>query len=102
MSFNVELTESALEDIQEIKFYISTTLKNPETAVSIVESIVSTVEKLKIFPKVHRVRKTHLLHGEIRFVPVSNYTVLYSVNDDKSIVSILRVVYGRRNISEII
>ncbi|MBQ6737474.1 MAG: type II toxin-antitoxin system RelE/ParE family toxin, partial [Synergistaceae bacterium] len=36
--------------------------------------------------------------NEIRILPVDNYLILYSVDDEKQIVNVSRVIYGRKNI----
>ena len=97
MNFEINLTENAIEDIQEMKFYISHNLKNPEAATATIERIMSYIEKLKTFPKMHRVRRKKS-GKEIRVVPVENFNVLYSVDEVRSTFNILRVLYGRRDI----
>jgi len=97
MNFEIKFTENALEDIQEMKFYISYNLKNPEAAITTLERIMSSIEKLKTFPKIHRVRRKNS-GKEIRVVPVENFNILYFLDNENNAVNILRVLYGRRNI----
>ncbi|MBQ9419280.1 MAG: type II toxin-antitoxin system RelE/ParE family toxin [Synergistaceae bacterium] len=100
--YSIEYTSSARKDLRAIKDYISDNFHSYETAAQQIQRITMAVRALSIFPKRYRVRKKVSSGEEVRFLPVDNYTVLYTVDDATTSLTVLRVVYGRRNIYEII
>lgn len=101
-NFRVVYSDEAAEQLREIYNYIMLTFLSPETARQQTDRIMSSVELLGLFPKIHRVRGKDKKGNEIRLCPVDNYTVLYSVDEAEHVVNVSSVVYGRRNIYEII
>ena len=101
-NFRVIYSGNAVEDIRNIYDYIAYKLFNPQIASQQSDRIMSAAESLAVFPKMHRVRKKDSKGNETRFFPIDNYLILYDVDDDKHTVNILRVVYRRRNIDDII
>lgn len=53
-------------------------------------------------PQRHRIYKSSSLGIAIRSFPVRNYLIFYSIDLDKEIVYILRVLYAKRNIDKIL
>ncbi len=100
--YSIKYSIRARYDLHDIRDYITSKFKAPETAKNQVQRITHTIRSLEFFPKAHRIRKINSKGEEIRFVPVDNYTIFYSVNDVKDFVNIARIIYGRRNITEII
>ena len=101
-NFNVVYSDDATEQLKEIHDYILRNFASPETARGQTNRIMSKVKKLGLSPKIHRIRGKDKKGNEIRLCPVDNYSILYSVDDVKNVVNISHIVYGRRNISEII
>ena len=100
--YSIEYTSVARRDLRKIRDYISDNFRSYETATEQTQRITAAVRTLSIFPKRYRVRKKASSGEEVRFLPVDNYTVLYTVDDAAASLTVLRVVYGRRNIYEII
>lgn len=95
MIYSVNISAQADKDIRAIYEYIALTLMSPENAnaqLSRLEDRINNLDNLpKRFPK---------YKNEIRFMPVDNYLVFYTVEDVSKNVSILRVMYGKRNIEK--
>ena len=98
LNFKLEYSGRFDNDITNIRNYISDVLKNPLSAAEKISRIMLAAESLKFFPKLYRVRGRDSQRNEIRILPVDNYLILYSVDDEKQIVSVSRVIYGRKNI----
>lgn len=101
MSYQVEYLPSAIQDLRDIVFYISHELSNPASADGLAEEIVSKVEQLEHFPYAFPAyRPLRPLEHEYRRMPVKNHLIFYWVEEEKRLVTVARVVYGRRNYSE--
>ena len=66
---------------------------SPENANAQLSRLEDRINKLDNLPK-----RFPKYKNEIRFMPVDNYLVFYTVEDVSKNVSILRVMYGKRNI----
>ena len=91
---------TARQDLRDIYEYIAFTLLAPDAARNISERIMETVGSLESMPKRNPLYKDEPWHSQgVRFVPVRNYLVFYTVNDETDTVSIARIMYGGRDIS---
>lgn len=108
MTYKIEYLPSALRDLTEIADYIGGKLNNPEAADRLSETIVSTIEKLTDMPYRYPVYypvatfSVKPLKMEYRKMVIKNYLVFYWVNEEKHLVTIARVIYGGRNIDNIL
>ena len=108
MTYKIEYLPSALLDLTEIADYIGVKLNNPEAADRLSETIVSTIEKLTDMPYRYPVYypvatfSVKPLKMEYRKMVIKNYLVFYWVNEEKHLVTIARVIYGGRNIDNIL
>ena len=93
MIYSVNISSQADKDIRAIYEYIAISLLSPENAdaqLSRLEDRINHLDRLpKRFPK---------YKNDIRFMPVDNYLVFYTVDDNSKDVSVLRVMYGKRDI----
>lgn len=98
LNFSLEITEAAREDIRKIHLYVAGKLRNPKAASKLADKIISFAESLAVSPKRHRVRRKNSRGQEFRYMPVDNFVIIYTVNEQSKIVSVLNVIYGKRNI----
>jgi toxin ParE1/3/4 len=96
--YSISLTRKSLADIKGIYDYISEILHAPASALEQVQRIEAAIESLATQPE----RYALLPAGElgtlpVRRMPVDNYLVFYRVYQHESIVSVMRVVYARRD-----
>ena len=100
MRMKIVYTHTARQDLREIYEYIAYTLLVPETARSLTDKIMSEVRSLEEFPERNPLYKDEPWHSQgVRFLPVKNYLVFYTVNTETETVSIARIMYGGRDIS---
>ena len=95
MIYSVNISAQADKDIRAIYEYIALTLMSPENANAQLSRLEDRINKLDNLPK-----RFPKYKNKIRFMPVDNYLVFYTVDDVSKNVSILRVMYGKRNIEK--
>ena len=99
-SYTLEYAPSAFADLDEILDYISTELQAPETAMSQIERIEKAIITLRSFPyRVPPAKDTTLARKGYRMLVVDNFAVFFIVDEHTRVVSIRRVLYGKRNFS---
>lgn len=92
------IAHEAEQDLREIYNYIANTLLSPENAERQLSRLETGILNLKQFPKRHRIYLEKTEHKrEIRFMPSDNFLIFYTSNDDDKIVTILRVMYSKRD-----
>ncbi len=100
MSMKIVYTRTAQNDLREIYEYIAYTLLVPETARSMAEQIMTAIRALSDNPERNPLYKDEPWRSQgIRFLPVRNYIVFYSVRAEIETVSVARIMYGGRDIN---
>ena len=88
------------QDLRDIYGYIAYTLLSPQTARSLTDSILQAAGTLKSMPERNPLYKEEPWHSlGVRFLPVKNYTVFYTVDREADTVFVVRILYGGRDIS---
>ena len=99
MIYNVMISKQAKSDLREIYQYIADVLLSPENAERQLYRMETAITNLKQFPKRYKLYQEQFWHEEeLRVMPIDNFLIFYISNDDEKIVTILRVMYARRNI----
>ena len=98
MSYAVFYTARAREDLEEIYAYIAFSLQEPVTAGRLYNDIITAVHTLENFPKRHALFENEPWRSRgLRKLPVKNFLVFYTVNEEKETVNVIRIMYGARN-----
>ena len=98
MSHNIFLTQTAIQDMQDTLDYIEYSLNNPEAAEKMHNLIVAKLKTLQDFPKRNAPVPDEILAScGIRFTNVNNYIIFYVIDEDNTAVTVLRILYNRRN-----
>ncbi|WP_184745465.1 type II toxin-antitoxin system RelE/ParE family toxin [Spirochaeta isovalerica] len=101
--YSVEVSDTAQSDIKGIVSYINLELKNPLSAKKLAVKFRKSILSLEEMPKRFNLLKDEMLsRNGIRKMAIDNYLAFYIVDDNKKIVSIIRVLYSRRDWEEII
>lgn len=96
--YTVQFTGKSEEDLFSILKYITNILKSPTAAKNLLYEIQSKVKILETSPYCCQlVKNQYLSQKGIRFLVVKNYMVFYTINEDEKTVSVLRILYGRRD-----
>ena len=97
MDYTVEFTQPAEIDLIGIYTYIADTLKAPQAASRIYASIKQEITTLSTNPERHQVIDEPPYESQgIRKLFVENYVAFYVADKEKRSVSILRILYNRR------
>lgn len=98
MSYQVILTAQAKDDLRSIYNYIAHNLLAPDTGAKLYVRIKKAILSLSCLPERYPLYQDEpwRCYG-LREMQVHNYAVFYSVN--KESVVVIRVMYGRRDIS---
>lgn len=97
-TYNIQITKPAEIDLYEIGAYISKELLEPETAKKMISKIAKAISTLEYMPlRNSLVSDKGLAYNGIRKIMVDNYIVFYIVNEDNKTVTIIRILYSRRD-----
>lgn len=102
-AYSVIYSPEALDDLKEIYAYITFTLLVPETAERQVNRIRKEIRTLDcMHSRYARMEWEPWRSMGMHRLPVDNYVVYYTVDDDSLIVTVIRIFYGGRNVEGII
>ena len=97
-NFKLEYAPIAYEDLDEIFAYIATELQEPNAAMNLINEMEAAILKIPEFPYKWPIARDAILANKgYRMLPVENFAVFYFVDSEKEIVSIRRILYGKRN-----
>ncbi|MBQ9297658.1 MAG: type II toxin-antitoxin system RelE/ParE family toxin [Clostridia bacterium] len=98
MEYNIQLTDEFIEGIDEICYYISSTLKSPVASNKLRQKVMYTILTLekspRMFTKIEKFSKTK---KQYRRIVVNNYVILYTIDEEKKTIYIAHIYYQGRN-----
>ncbi|MBQ3224999.1 MAG: type II toxin-antitoxin system RelE/ParE family toxin [Oscillospiraceae bacterium] len=101
--YKLEFLPIALNDMVEIVGYIGNTLKNPIAAGNLSSEFVNAAEILIEVPYSNPVYvPLRPLKHEYRKLLVKSYLMFYWVDEEKKVVTVSRVIYGKRDYGKIL
>lgn len=94
--YKLKISPEAVNDLSEIKSYISQELCNPQAAIKLVSKIMVKIRRLSEYPQIGA-PLTHVvdIQTDYRFLVCANYLIFYRCEGEDIFVS--RIVYGRRD-----
>ena len=99
MKYEVVTTAQAVADLRAIFEYIAYDLLAGENAIKQLDRLEEAILSLDEMPeRYHLYDKEPWRERNLRIMPVDNYLVFYIPQDDDKTVTIIRVMYGRRDI----
>ena len=99
MIFNVVYSSEARQDLRDIYEYIAYELLEPDTAAGQTNRIMKAARSLEQMPMRHRLYEEEPWHSQgLRFLPVDNYLIFYLPDEITSVVNIIRIMYGGRDV----
>lgn len=92
------MTRPAANDLQDISHYIANELREPVIAKELVGRLKKSVMSLAELPTRHAlVSDERLAVQGIRKLMVDNYIVFYVASEKDATVTVVRILYGKRN-----
>lgn len=99
MRYETRLTPNAKADLHSIFEYIAYDLQSIQNAVGQLDRLEQGIKSLEQMPERFRIYgKEPWRSRDLHIMPIDNYLVFYIPNHEKSIVTIIRVIYGGRDI----
>lgn len=99
MIYDVVYTAEARQDLRDIYEYIAYELLVPEIASSQVDRIMKAARSLEQMPMRYTRYEEEPWHSQgLRFFPVDNYLIFYLPDETTSVVNIIRIMYGGRDV----
>ena len=101
MTFDVQISEQADNDLRGIFEYIAFELLAPENAAGQLDRLEEAISKLEHMPERYRryEREPWQSRG-LRVFQVDNYLVFYILDIETKIVTVIRVMYGGRDVDK--
>lgn len=101
--WDYRLTEKADADLDDIVHYIAADLANPKAASDFVDKLQAVIEEARSFPESGSlVVNEYLPDTAVRKKLVGNYILYYLSDSAEKMIFVLRIVYSRRNMDEIL
>ena len=101
-SYKVAYSPKARDDLKEIYSYIAFTLMVPDTAEGQVNRIRKAIRSLDFMPlRNPAVDWEPWKSMGMRKIPVDNFVVFYTVDEAARTVTVIRIVYGGRDIENL-
>lgn len=98
MNYEIHITKTAEQDLVNAADYISLVLYNPQAADDLLDEVERKTAGLSQFPQQFSLVDDPVLKAwGVRFVPVNNYLIFYTVSETEKRVNIIRFLYGKRN-----
>ena len=96
--YNIELSPTARNDFKKITQYIRDDLYNPEASGKFEENAGKKIKNLYTFPRMYTIHESvkPLKHEYRRFM-IGNYIVFYTIDEKNNKISVVRVLYYRRD-----
>ncbi len=103
MSYKIEFTQTAKEDLRKIALYIVEESKEISIALQFVEELQNGVEQLKRFPLSGAYPKDRVLRSfGYRFLVHKDYLTFYTVDEEKKVVYIEAVFNSKKDYTRVL
>lgn len=101
--YRLVITEPAEIDLRDIADYFANELMEPAIARRMITQIAEAIFQLEQLPFRNGLVRDERLAGQgIRKLLVDSYIVFYVVSDGEGTVTIIRILYGKRNWSSLL
>lgn len=98
MKYEIRMTPEAKFDLRGIFEYIAVNLQSVQNASGQLDRLEKSINSLDQMPDRFRLyEKEPWRSRNLRIMPVDNYLVFYIPDYEKSIVTVIRVMYGGRD-----
>ena len=101
--YKLEFLPIAKKDMDDIIYYISNNLKNSSAAKQLAKNFIEGANKIIDFPYGFSVyQKFGSLKNEYRSIKIKKFLMFYTIDENKKIITIVRVLYQKMNINSIL
>jgi len=101
--YKLEFLPIVNSDLNNIINYIYQKTKVTTYGKKIVNTIMSEIDKILIFPYGNSIYNTcKKMKYEYRKIKVHNYLIFYNIDEHKKIITIVRILHEKMNLTEIL
>lgn len=101
MNYEINMTSQAKADLRSIYEYIAFDLQSSQNAAWQLDRLEESIALLHQMPERFRVYDRDLWKKRnLRMMPVDNYLVFYIPDHESMVVTVIRVMYGGRDITD--
>lgn len=101
--YSYRFTGKAEKDLDGILRYISVDLANPAAAKNLGRKIFEAIDNVRVFPDSGApIDNEFLADKTVRKLTVDSYVIYYKAHFEEKTISVIRIVYGRRNLDGIL
>lgn len=101
--YQYRLSQKAADDLDGIVSYIASELSNPQAAADFLSRLEKVIDEIRSFPESGApVNNEFLSNIKLRKKTVGSYLLYYLSVPETETVYIVRIVYGKRNMEEIL
>ena len=101
--YQYRLSQKAADDLDGIVSYIASELSNPQAAADFLSRLEKVIDEIRSFPERGApVNNEFLSNTKLRKKTVGSYLLYYLSVPETETVYIVRIVYGKRNMEEIL
>ncbi len=101
--YQYRLSQKAADDLDGIVSYIASELSNPQTAADFLSRLEKVIDEIRSFPESGApVNNEFLSNTKLRKKTVGSYLLYYLSVPETETAYIVRIVYGKRNMEEIL
>ena len=101
--YRLEFLPIAKKDIDEIVAYVSNNLNNKTAARKLANGFIKGANDILKFPYgISVYNQSKKLDNEYRCFKVNNFLMFYTINEKEHIITIVRVLYSKMDISNIL
>lgn len=101
--YQYRLSQKAADDLDGIVSYIASELSNPQAAADFLGRLEKVIDEIRSFPESGApVNNEFLSNTKLRKKSVGSYLLYYLSVPETETVYIVRIVYGKRNMEEIL
>jgi len=101
MTWDVNYTNDALQDLQDIYDYIALILLEPGIAEKQTDRIMNAADSLDHMPLRYRLYDDEPWRSRgLRVLPVDNYLIFYLPDESQNTIAIIRIMYGGRDVDK--
>lgn len=101
--YQLEFLPIAKKDIDDIIYYISNNLKNTIAAQNLAQKFIIGANSILEFPYGSPIYNSlKKLNYEYRSIKIKNFLMFYIINENKKVITIVRVLYQKMEINQIL
>ena len=103
VSNNIKFTHQAKNDIDQAIAHIINEFCDKQAAKKLYDTLLKVVDRVRSFPNSSKLASNELFKtANIRQALVNNYLLFYLYDESKSTVVILRFIYAKRSIADLL